>query len=377
MTFEAPPAALAGPVSQTVLPAGTVLLRVHPTNSPAEQFDFPKASVFGGGGRFDATPDSGFRTLCASMAPETAIAERFLKEFAATPGVRRVLLRNSLLGNALSTLRTTGDLALIRLTSAQDLAAVHQDSMLITSRPDTFPATREWAAWLHDQVPWAQGILWQSVADMPRHTVVLFDDRDAGVALRQDGDIPPRRLDAPEQASWLADLLEPYGVRTDTPVPANPRFFVNYRTGDGDVASRMLHNELSRRFGERQVFRAGVSIPVGTANFEDVLLPAVRGCKALLAVVGRSWEWTKDRAGNLLLDDVQDWVRREVLEARGRGALVVPIIVGTRMRLRADDLPEALRFLSNSQFLHLPHGFGENEVASLVDRLLKDNPDLG
>jgi hypothetical protein len=42
-------------------------------------------------------------------------------------------------------------------------------------------ATREWAVWLYNQLPWAQEILWQSVADMPRDTLVLFEDRCTGM----------------------------------------------------------------------------------------------------------------------------------------------------------------------------------------------------
>jgi hypothetical protein len=324
-----------------------------------------------GGGRIDATPDCGYRTLCASTAPETALAERFLKEFAATPGVRRVLLRSALEGQVLSTVRTTTDLRLIRLTSAPDFAAVHQDSLLITSRPDTFPATREWAKWLHDAVPWAQGILWQSVADMPRDTVVLFDDRCTGVTAGEDV-----LLDSPANGQWLADLLEPYGVRTDMTVPGPPRFFLNYRTGDGDDASRMVHNELSRRFGEKLVFRDTNSIPVGTSDFANVLLSAVRGCTVLLPIIGRNWEWCADRAGNRHLENEHDWVRREIVEARAQGALIIPILVGLRGSLHKENLPSALHFLTDGQFLHLPRGFGEEEVRLRVDRLLKDNPTL-
>lgn len=358
-----------------MIPAGTALRRVHMQATPPDGFDNPRSSVFGGGGRFDGTESGGYRTLCASGASETAIAERFLREFAATPGVPRYLLQKSLSGQVLSELRTTTDLTLIRLTCAQDLAAVHQDDWLITSRADQFPATREWAVWLHNQLPWAQGILWQSVADMPRDTLVLFEDRCTGTKPVVDVPQYRRLLDAPAQSRWLADLLAPYGLRTHVTDRRPPKFFVNYRRGDGDAASLMLHNELSCRFGESRVFRDTRSIPYGE-NFERVLLRAVHGCEAMLSVVGRTWEWCTDQAKNRRLENQEDWVRREILEAHTRGVEVIPVLLGNRMPLRKEDLPEPLRFLADVQYLHLPNGFEEPDVQLLVDKLLAQRPDL-
>lgn len=375
MEFRAPPAVLDGTVAQVVIPAGTALQRVHPQETPPDGFDDLRASVFGGGGRFDGTLGSGYRTLCASQAPETAIAEGLFRELAVTHGAHRYLLQKSLRDQVLSELRTTTDLRLVRLTSAQDLAAVQQDYRLITSRADHFPATREWAVWLHNQLPWAQGILWQSVADMPRDTLVLFEDRCP--EKRPVVDFPPHRrlLAAPEQSRWLADLLAPYGIRTHVTDRRPPKFFLNYRTGDGDAASRMLHNELSRRFGEGQVFRDTRSIPPGTEDFERALLTAVR-CEVMLSVVGRTWEWCTDQAKNRHLENEEDWVRREILEAHAHGIEVIPVIVGTRMRLQKEDLPEPLRFLAQGQYLHLPDAFEEPDVKLLVDKLLEQRPDL-
>jgi hypothetical protein len=371
-----PPAKLDGTAPHVVIPAGSTLRRVHPQATAPDGFDSPRSGVFGGGGRFDGTVSRGYRTLCASDAPETAIAERFLREFAATPGTPRYLPQKSLRGQVLSELRTTTDLTLIRLVSARDLAAVHQDDWLVTSRADEFAATREWGAWLHDQVPRAQGILWQSIADMPRSTIVLFEDRCLGP--RPVVDVPEHRrlLDAPEQAGWLAGLLAPYGVRTHVTDRRPPKFFVNYRTGDGDAASLMLHNELSRRFGESRVFRDTRSIPCGTSDFERVLVRNARGCEVMFPVVGRTWEWCADQAKNRYLEDPEDWVRREILEAREQDAEVVPVLVGTRMPLQKENLPRPLRFLASVQYLHLPNSFEEPDVQVLVDKLLTQRPDL-
>lgn len=200
------------------IPAGRVFYRVHPAGRSPLAFDAQHRGAFGGG-RFDACTGAPHRTLCLSAAPETTIAERFLREFAVTRGLQRILPRAALAGQVLSEVRTSTDLDLVRLYSTQDLAAVHQDTWLTTTTPDRFHATREWAEWLHDRVPWADGILWQSIADMPRETVVLFDDRCPAPPVPG----PSRALDDPAELPWLTDLLKPYGVEVDPPPPASPR----------------------------------------------------------------------------------------------------------------------------------------------------------
>lgn len=362
----APPPWLTGvPVRETVR-AGRVFHRVHPATRDPQVFDPQHGGAFGGG-RFDACAGAAHRTLCLSAAPETTVAERFLREFAVTRGVARILPRAALAGQVLSEVRTTTDLNLIRLYSAQDVALVHQDTWLTTAPPDRFPATREWAAWLHDQVPWADGILWQSIADMPRETIVLFDDRCAAP-------LPvgaPRPLDSPEHLPWLTDLLKPYGVEIDPPAPATPRFFINYRTGDAESVPELLHRALSRRLGERAVFRDVRSMRPGTPDFAEAIEAAVRGCETLLVVVGRRWEHLTDASGTPLLDDPDDWVRREIDLAKRAKRKIVPVLVGLRLSLDEEALPPELRHLASTQFHHLPRGYGETNVEQLVDELLE------
>lgn len=366
MVDHAPPAELTGVPVRATIPAGTVLHRVHSSAIDASMFDPPRTSAFGGG-RFDATAASGYRTLCVSAAPETAIAERFLREFAITPGRQRLLPRAALADQILAEVRTTKDLNVIRLYSAHDLAAVHQDSRLITDQPDRFPATREWATWLHDQVPWADGILWQSIADMPRDTLILFDDRcPAPLASGLS-----RALGDPAELPWLTALLRPYCVEVDPPLPVWPTFFINYRTGDAEAVPELLHKELSRRLGEKAVFRDTRSIRPGTPDFATVLEDNVRHCRMMITVVGRRWEHLTNSEGEPYLEDPQDWVRRELILAKQSGVTVVPVLVGARLSLDADALPDELKYLKSNQFKQLPRGYGEPHVKLLVDELME------
>ncbi|MGZ3145021.1 RES family NAD+ phosphorylase [Lentzea chajnantorensis] len=367
MIHHAPPATLTGTPSRATVPAGTVLHRVHAAAHDPLLFDRPQTSLFAGGGRFDATAACGYRTLCLSAAPETTVAERFLREFALTPGTERVLPRAALAGQVLTEVRTSRDLALVRLYSAHDLAEVHQDSRLVTGPPEHFPFTREWATWLHDQVPWADGILWQSIADMPRDTLVLFDDRCAAPVPTGVRHV----LDDDAELPWLRDLLSPYRVQVEEPAPW-PRFFINYRTGDGQEAPELLHRELSRRLGEKAVFRDVRSIRPGTPDFATALEDNVRHCETVLAVIGRRWENEADENGVPLLENPADWVRRELVLAHESGVPVVPVLLGARLKLTAATLPPELEHLAAAQYVQLPRGFGEPDVKLLVDRLLHD-----
>lgn len=367
-----PPPALIGTPVRTVLPAGSTLWRVHRADSSARLFDPPRENAYGGG-RFDTAAPASYGYLCASGERNTALAERFLPELKYSPG-RRLLVRKRLAGQALSAIRTTTELNLLRLTSATDLAAVEHDEWLVTAGVNEYADTRAMGAWLHDNVPWAQGILWRSTVDMPQETLVLFGDR-----CPVDSVIPvpglTEELDAADRLPWLVETLRPYGVDVERPHRRNPLVFLNYRTGDHDGALQMLQSELAARLGEDQVFRDSDSIPPGR-RFQPVLLAGARGCAVLLVLVGRRWETLTGDDGVPLLHDPSDWVHREIVEATKRGRRIVPVIIGLRPRLREDTLPPALRHLANVEFLQLPSGFDRTDAARVADRLIAADPEL-
>ncbi|NGO71039.1 TIR domain-containing protein [Streptomyces boncukensis] len=157
-----------------------------------------------------------------------------------------------------------------------------------------------------------------------------------------------------------------------------PEVFINYRTGDGDKTAAAIERELSHRFGSEQIFRAGKSIGPGEL-FDDTLLQNVRRSSVLLAVIGPRWLDAPDASdrGRRALDNRDDWVRREILEAISCGVQVVPVLDGRTMaRLDRTALPAALARLADRQFLRLDIQRGSvdfehlgNELARLVPRL--------
>lgn len=121
--------------------------------------------------------------------------------------------------------------------------------------------------------------------------------------------------------------------------------FINYRTGDGEQTADALEKGLSARFGDGMIFRAAKSIKPG-ALFDDELLIGVRKSSVLVAVVGEHW------AESPRLNDQDDWVRREILEAFRCGVTVVPVLLGRRTeRLKAASLPPELSKLARCHSL--------------------------
>lgn len=67
-----------------------------------------------------------------------------------------------------------------------------------------------------------------------------------------------------------------------------PQIFVNYRTDDEEATATLVDRELSRVFGNENVFKASKSIGPGS-RFPQELLTAVRRSSVLLAVIGPRW----------------------------------------------------------------------------------------
>jgi hypothetical protein len=199
-------------------------------------------------------------------------------------------------GRRLSALWPTEELNLVRLVSAADLAAVHQDSWLTSSDVRDSPYTREWAAALRRLAPWAHGFVWTSTVDLQRTTMILFEDRCPGTSLTVEDRHGKDMSTADGVAPWLAETLTRYGVRAPKPTVRQPKIFLNYRSSL-QYEARLVHNELSKKFGEHAVFRDTASIPFG-ARFDEVLLSAVRAAQLMLSLIGRGWERDTDSGGN-------------------------------------------------------------------------------
>ncbi|MFJ5119379.1 TIR domain-containing protein [Kitasatospora sp. NPDC088548] len=150
---------------------------------------------------------------------------------------------------------------------------------------------------------------------------------------------------------------------------------MNYRTNDEEATATLVDRELSRVFGNENVFRASKSIGPGSC-FPQELLAAVRRSSVLLAVIGPRWLEVGGSGGQSLLEDKEDWTRREISEALETGAVVIPLLVGGVKRLRHEDLPAEIGGLADCQYRRINHRNAGADLMGLADDLVKLLPEL-
>lgn len=195
------------------IPAGALLWRVDHTR-PAGR-DGPVFSTGATapdrvqgrwGGRFDCTRDAPFPFLYAALDDLTALCETLLRDVP-FDGEERFLPRVRLRGRRVAVLTPRRPLRLVALTTTEELAAVQQDSWLVTTDWWDYPRTQSWGAWLRRcSVPGPDGsrpdgLLWPSVRNPGGRNVVLYGDRcgeDLGLA-----PYAPVALDGERGLDWL------------------------------------------------------------------------------------------------------------------------------------------------------------------------------
>lgn len=160
----------------TVVPADTLVWRCHEEQYAADEFNPSVAHEFFKGSRFDPTEIDPYPYLYAALDPVTALSEVLLRsvEFNDGTGVRQIPWAQAS-RYVLSAVRTTADLTLVDLTTAEGLAAVWQDGWLIDT--DEYAGTRYWVRVIREHSSDVQGLWWTSKRCRPRPAFQLFQDR--------------------------------------------------------------------------------------------------------------------------------------------------------------------------------------------------------
>lgn len=154
-----------------------------------------------------------------------------------------------------------------------------------------------------------------------------------------------------------------------------PLIFVNYRTSDEAAAATLVERELSRVFGDDNVFRDNKSIRVGS-RYPQELLTAVRRSSVVIVVIGPRWLEATAADGRPALENPEDWTRKEIIEAFETGAFVVPLLVGSAEHPRREDLPAGLEDLADCQHRRLNHRNAEADLCQLAHDLAELSPEL-
>lgn len=119
--------------------------------------------------------------------------------------------------------------------------------------------------------------------------------------------------------------------------------FISYRRRDTPAAAGVLYDALASKYGEANVFM-DVELEPGQ-RFDDVIMERVHSCDVLIALIGPTWLAAEGDEGRRL-DEPDDLVRREVVAALERGAVVIPVLVGEVEMPKPSELPDDLKVLA-------------------------------
>lgn len=149
--------------------------------------------------------------------------------------------------------------------------------------------------------------------------------------------------------------------------------FVNYRTADTRFGAAATYELLASRFGEERIFLDNQSMGPGSI-YPQRIREALESARVLLVLIGPRWLAADPRSpGRLLIHRENDWVRREIRTAFGRGVTVVPVLLdGARLPdpavLPEDVVPLVYRQAMEVRHRHL--GADIRKLADIVDDLL-------
>lgn len=176
-----------------------------------------------GGGRFHFFEDSSgtlVPVLYAAESQDAAIAETIFHDIPLRG--RRLVAGHKLVGRRLAEVEVSGSKPL-------RLVELHDPGLLrLGLRPDNltqtsayhYPRTRIWAQACHEQLAWAQGLIWMSARFNAARALVLFGDRVPSSQLAL-GASPPEELDHGAGLVRVRELGKNVGIVVATP-PASP-----------------------------------------------------------------------------------------------------------------------------------------------------------
>jgi Sulfatase-modifying factor enzyme 1/TIR domain len=156
--------------------------------------------------------------------------------------------------------------------------------------------------------------------------------------------------------------------RNPFPPPAL-KIFISYRRDDSGGHALHLFEDLSAHFGKDQVFMDIERIEPGE-NFVKAIEDNVGACDVLLAVIGRQWLTITDGISRRL-DNPHDLVRLEITAALERKMCVIPVLVQGTLMPKTQDLPDALKILSQHNAFVLSDLYRRYYVDKLITTLEK------
>jgi hypothetical protein len=144
--------------------------------------------------------------------------------------------------------------------------------------------------------------------------------------------------------------------------------FISYRRDDTEGEAGRLFDDLTRAFGNENVFMDVAGISPGM-DFRRAIENNVASCGVLLAMIGPSWVSITNAAGERRLEDPNDFVVLEIASALKREVPVIPVLVHGAHMPTPDQVPETLKELPYHNSVELSHGRWNSDVQLLIQAL--------
>jgi hypothetical protein len=145
------------------------------------------------------------------------------------------------------------------------------------------------------------------------------------------------------------------------------KIFVSYRRDDSGGHAGRLYADLVKHFGAGQIFMDIGTIKAGE-DFYEAIDGSVRSCDVLIAIIGKQWLTIRD-GDERRLNNPNDFVRLEIVEALSRDILVIPALVQGATIPHPKDLPDELESLSHRQRCEISDTRWDYDVKQLIKRL--------
>ncbi|QHE76222.1 toll/interleukin-1 receptor domain-containing protein [Hydrogenophaga sp. PBL-H3] len=130
------------------------------------------------------------------------------------------------------------------------------------------------------------------------------------------------------------------------------RIFISYRSSDGKKDADRLCADLSRLYGEDQVFFDKQDLR-GGHSWRSAILAALGTRPVVLLLITPDLLGMVHPEGGRRVDRDDDPIRGEVLTAQGHGATIIPLLTEGMLMPATTDIPAPLRFLKESHALKL------------------------
>jgi hypothetical protein len=154
------------------------------------------------------------------------------------------------------------------------------------------------------------------------------------------------------------------------------RIFVSYRRDDASAWAGRLHDALSARFGERNIFQDVAALRPGD-DFTDAIETALSQSDVMLAVIGPTWLTATTSEGEARLARPDDYVRIELASALEHGMQVIPVLVGGATMPAASELPEGLEQLGLRQAVAIHDATWRQDVDGFIRSLRGESAATG